>query len=239
MQEYAFHEVANLFPMMTKTEAMALKEDIAGSGLQEAISLFEGKIIDGRNRYLQCKALGIEPRYRDIETDDPVAYARSRNLYRRNLTPSQVGIIAARCQDYYKAQAKNRQKEAGKKYGRGAETQVVAARPHAIAPKSRDEVGKAFGVGGRTVGRAAQVLRDGTPELIKSVEDGKVTVNAAVATLPKSIKAGKSNRRHAIHPRLGLQYAHIAIMQLSKIPNNDVERQEALTLVIQWIEENR
>ena len=60
-----FHEVANIFPMMQGDEFDALKADIDANGLREPVWLHpDGRIIDGRNRYLACCELGIEPQYR-------------------------------------------------------------------------------------------------------------------------------------------------------------------------------
>ena len=46
-----FHEIANAFPMMPESELQALADDIAANGLQEMIVEYEGKILDGRNRF--------------------------------------------------------------------------------------------------------------------------------------------------------------------------------------------
>jgi len=56
-----FHDAANIFPMMSDEEADGLLEDIRTQGQRYAIELFEGKIIDGRNRYLACLKLEVEP----------------------------------------------------------------------------------------------------------------------------------------------------------------------------------
>ena len=45
------HPIANIFPRMSDTEFDELVEDIKKNGLQEHIWLYEGKILDGRNRY--------------------------------------------------------------------------------------------------------------------------------------------------------------------------------------------
>jgi hypothetical protein len=58
-----FHYLANIFPMLAGDEAKALADDISEHGLREPITLLEGKILDGRNRYIACLDAGIEPRF--------------------------------------------------------------------------------------------------------------------------------------------------------------------------------
>ena len=59
-----FHEVSHIFPMMNAEEFEQLKADIEKNGLMEDIWLYQGKIIDGRNRYLACHATGVKPRFK-------------------------------------------------------------------------------------------------------------------------------------------------------------------------------
>ena len=93
-----FHDVANIFPMMQGEEFDALKADIAAHGLREAIWLHpDGRIIDGRNRYLACCELGMEPECRTWDgAGSLVAFVVSLNLHRRHLTESQRAMIAAK-----------------------------------------------------------------------------------------------------------------------------------------------
>lgn len=92
--KYAFHPLAEHFPLMSAPEFEALKKDIKEHGLQEPICLFEGKILDGRNRYNACLELGIEPRFeqRDFSHEEAVAFSISQNLQRRHLTKSQQAM---------------------------------------------------------------------------------------------------------------------------------------------------
>ena len=62
-----FHNVANIFPMMSGEEYKSLLDDIKTNGLIEPIWIFNEKIIDGRNRYKACKELGIEPKLKQYE----------------------------------------------------------------------------------------------------------------------------------------------------------------------------
>jgi ParB-like chromosome segregation protein Spo0J len=45
------HELANLMPMIEGKKVEELMESVRKGGLQYPIILFEGKILDGRNRY--------------------------------------------------------------------------------------------------------------------------------------------------------------------------------------------
>ncbi len=89
---YGYHPVADMFPLLEGAEFDDLVEDIRKHGLREPISLFEGNIIDGRNRERACIKAGVEPRYRSIKFDNheaAAAYVISKNIRRRHLTPEQ------------------------------------------------------------------------------------------------------------------------------------------------------
>jgi len=45
------HELANLLPMIDDANFANLKADIEKNGVLEPILIFEGRILDGRNRY--------------------------------------------------------------------------------------------------------------------------------------------------------------------------------------------
>ncbi len=81
---------------------------------------------------------------------------------RKDCTASQIAMFAAERQQQLKPAAKERQREGGKTAGRGRPKQdekVPAALPE---PKeTRDQAAEQFGIGARTVNKAANVLEGG------------------------------------------------------------------------------
>jgi ParB-like chromosome segregation protein Spo0J len=94
--EYEFHEIANVFPLMEGEDFRKLVEDIRTNGLLDPITLYEDKILDGRNRYRACIAAGVEPFFVWYGGDDPAGFVWSKNEVRRHLSASQRAIAVAK-----------------------------------------------------------------------------------------------------------------------------------------------
>ena len=60
MPKYRFHPACTIFPPLPADELRELADDIAANGLRNPIVLFQGKILDGRNRYVSCEMAGVE-----------------------------------------------------------------------------------------------------------------------------------------------------------------------------------
>ncbi len=163
------HEIAEIFPEMIGEDFESLKEDIVKNGLVEPIVLFEGKILDGRNRYSACISEDIEPRFVEYEGDDPVGYVLSLNLFRRHLSAGQRAMVASNMADL----------------PRGRYANSKSANLH-IKKITQPEAASLLNVSERSVQTAKKIQENATPELAKKVESGEVTLNAAakVAMLP-------------------------------------------------------
>ena len=171
----AFHALANIFPLMEGPEFAALQEDVVNHGVREPIVLFEGQILDGRNRYRAARLAGVDCPISFYDGDDPVAYVISLNLRRRHLDESQRAMIAARLANL--AHGGDRTKS--------PIGDLLVDAP--IAPVSQADAAELLNVGKRSVERAREVLDEGAPELVSAVERGVASVSTAadVATLPK------------------------------------------------------
>ena len=187
-----FHPAAEIFPLMSDEELQELAADIKAHGQQHPIELLDKKIIDGRNRYLACGIAGKQPRVVHVKgIKDAVAYVLSKNLFRRHLTTSQKAMIAAKAKELFEAAAKGRQVQNLKK---GRENPVMENFPQRENGSARDQAGKAVGVSGKTVDAASKVLEQGDKETIKAVEEGKLSVSAAV----KQIEAKDKDPEEAL-----------------------------------------
>lgn len=178
--EIPFHEVADAFPLMEGKDLEGLKDDILRHGLIEPIWTYQGKIIDGRNRYRACLDLSMEPDFREWDGNGSLAaFIASLNLHRRHLDASQRAMVGAKLKRHFEAEAKQRS---------GTRTDLVAnLPPGSDFGKARDKAAETVKVSPRLVESASKVLRNGAPALIDVVEQGKVKVSAAaeVAELPE------------------------------------------------------
>lgn len=184
-QEYEFHPYAEVFPMMTATEFRELLADMQGEhGQREPITLLDGKILDGRNRYKACRHLGIEPKVREFNGNgDPIDFIVSMNLRRRNLTESQKGLVAA--------------KIANLERGRPKETAKTSTKPAEINPPrggfTEAQAAKLVDTSERTVSRGKKVLKEASRRAIREIEAGKKTLGQ----VEKEIKETKAKEETA------------------------------------------
>lgn len=80
---FEVHPALQLIPRMSTPEIIDLANDIKKNGQQEPVVLWNGQLIDGRNRVEACRRLGREPIRAELDfNEDPIAYIRSANLCR-------------------------------------------------------------------------------------------------------------------------------------------------------------
>jgi ParB-like nuclease domain len=99
-------ERANLLPMQDQSAYENLKADIGKQGLLEPIVLFEGRILDGRNRYRAAKELGLKLTGANFKTfqgtqSEAEAFVFATNFLRRQLSNAQKqGVIRTMIERY-------------------------------------------------------------------------------------------------------------------------------------------
>jgi len=167
----AFHPYADIFPLLGGADFADLVADIRAFGLREKIKLFDGQVLDGRNRYRACLAAellgeddapddrpGFFERFVRELDGEPLAFAISRNLKRRHLSDDQRRMVAAKLANMSRGRPAENPAECGIKVADAARMVNV------------DEAGTE---------RARTVLARAVPEIKTAVERGTLSVAAA------------------------------------------------------------
>lgn len=182
-----FHQYANLFPMLQGEALDRLREDIREHGVRDPVVFLDDAILDGRNRYMCARDLGIEYPRTEFEGDDPLAFVISHNLHRRHLTESQRASIAARVANM--AHGGNRKAQV-----QDANLRLdipLSERAKASPPVSNSDAARLLNVSPRSVADARKVHDHAPPEVSQAVDDGRLSVSLAskVSDLPDEAKA--------------------------------------------------
>jgi len=198
-----FHPAADCFPLLDQERLAALAEDIKANGLLHPIIVDDqGRILDGRNRYLACQMAGIEPKTAKSNGADPYRFVWSQNAERRDLEPGQRVLIwhrLARLSDEWQAEQTRRREEANRKRAKTqagipkAEKKKQAKERDLSPDKTRSdpapthahvEAAAATGASPATAARAL-ALENSAPDLAQEVIEGHMSLPAATREAKK------------------------------------------------------
>ena len=181
--------VAAEFPLFDDARRAELATRIKKHGQRRSIVLSADgtMILDGRNRYLACIAAGVEPtfeRFREDATElDITEFIRDENFERRDLNPGQKAAIGVAIDGYVerlKDEAKERQRKGGgdKKSAKAKSVGAKSSQPKKRAQKTTERIAKDAKVGDASVKQALKV-KGASPQLLRDVQDGKLSLNDA------------------------------------------------------------
>lgn len=157
-----FHKLADIFPMMNDAEYVQLVKSMKENGYDASspIITYEGKILDGRNRWKASKDAGVTPVFVEYEGDDPLAFVVRHNLTRRHLNETQRAGVAA--------------KLANMRQGERTDIKPSPNLEKVSVPKAAEllNVGKSTVATYRAVAAAM-------PELVEKMDSGEMTANRA------------------------------------------------------------
>ncbi|QDU25877.1 Modification methylase DpnIIB [Anatilimnocola aggregata] len=175
LNKYDSHAAADIFPLAQGLELDALAADIKTNGQHHPIILHEGKILDGRRRYLACLTAEIEPKILAWDgKGSPLDYVISMNVHRRHLTKSQLAVVALRALPLLAVAAKERQRQSS---GRGKKGAQECA---GMKGKATEFAAKLVDCCPRLV-EQAKSIQASRPDLIPQVESGELTISEAYA----------------------------------------------------------
>jgi N6-adenosine-specific RNA methylase IME4 len=158
-----FHPLSGLFPPIEGAEFDALVADIRQYGVREPVVLYEGAILDGRNRYRAACEADVPCPTRIFAGEDPLGYVISLNLKRRHLNESQRAMVAARLVNLPAHRPPSKDESANLP----------------TSPVSQPVAATMLNVSERLLRSAKAVQQGAAPELIAAVEQGRLAVSVA------------------------------------------------------------
>jgi len=199
-----FHPIANLFPMLQEVDLESLAADIKENGLRESVWLFEGKVLDGRNRSIACEMAGVKVRTREFKgttRKEAIAFVWSENFHRRHLTSSQAAMAVAERKtndpDFMREvveplveEAKERKRAAGgDKKSAKAKAQKSLVKKVSQA-KTRATIAKLHGTNATTLADCEKILAE-HPEQVAAIKSGEKSVTQAKREIKEGKREGK------------------------------------------------
>ena len=128
------HPAADVWPMMDAKRYDELLDDVREHGQREPITLCDGMILDGRNRYRACVELEVEP-FTRLYNGDPWALSWSLNGARRDLEDVRRALIKLRCDE----ESEKIRSAAIAAEGRRKKSEAAKGMPYAGKGGSRNE----------------------------------------------------------------------------------------------------
>jgi hypothetical protein len=166
------HPLAALFPELAPDELSALANDIKSRGQLEPIILYQGMILDGRNRYRACQLAGVKPKIEEFNPKtsrrSPEELILSRNLRRRHLSVGQRAVLALEWSEQVELNP-NPEKKRGRGRPKGA----------------LSEAAQKIGINQQRVFEVRQ-LRESQPHLYAEVKAGNRSLNGALGEIDDS-----------------------------------------------------
>jgi ParB-like chromosome segregation protein Spo0J len=204
--------LSDLFPLLDEGALDDLAEDIREHGLREPIVMHEGKILDGRNRYLACQRAKVKPEYREFLGSDPLSYVISVNLHRRHLDERQRAMVAAKI-----AKLQQGQRQRGQ----------LASLP------TQAQAARLLNVSRRSVKRAAKVQAHGTPELVDAVKQGKISLARAERITRGRVEHRRRDPRRTTNskPANDHNQAEARISKLNSLSWSEATREERVRFI--------
>jgi hypothetical protein len=180
------HPLSAAFPAMSDEDYIALKDSIESIGVQNAITLFDGMVIDGWHRWRAATELCMNCPTQTLGDVDPRDFVLAQNKARRHVTAAQMAMAIAAVYSWRPVGANQ--------HGGSA----LSADPS----KSTSELAAIAGVGTRTIEQAKAVI-SATREVQAAVKAGEIGLPkaAAIAKLPQDEQATAIKQPLARKPR--------------------------------------
>jgi len=181
-------ELKALVPPLLPEEQEQLEHNIASKRkCYDPITVWEGILIDGYNRFEICMKHGIEFQIKEIDLPDRNAvkvWILTNQLGRRNLTDAARMDMALLKEGLLREKAKKNQSRAG---GDKKSLSATSSKLQKETFNVRKELACEAGVGERTLHKYKQIRDFDSSILLEKIRTGEMKVNTAHRLLPSEI----------------------------------------------------
>lgn len=184
---YTQHPLSAAFPPMTAEEFQELKDSIDNIGIQNAITVSDGMVLDGWNRYHACTELGMECPAAELAPGiDARDFVMAQNQARRHVTKAQMAM-AVTAVYAWKPLGANQHENRVDTECPPSEMAASATLPS----KTTAELSEISGIHANTIKQAKTVTAQATPAVVDAVKRGELGLPkaAAIAKLPPDQQA--------------------------------------------------
>lgn len=170
---YQQHPLSAAFPAMSEGDYASLIDSITNIGVQNPITLYEGMVLDGWNRYRAAMELGYDCPHVDLGEVDPRDFVLAQNKARRHVTAAQLAMATASVYQWKPAHREKGHTECD------------------LPAKTNSELAEIAGVHPNTITQAKSVQTNAVPEVQEAVRSGQLGLPKAaeIAKLPRAEQA--------------------------------------------------
>lgn len=183
-------EFEAFIPPLDAMDYAHLKANILADGCREPISVWNGTILDGHNRYRICTENGIP--FSTIEISsvhtraEAFVWMYENQLGRRNLEPFMRAEMALKVKPYIEERARERSRANLKQNAGSTEWQNSATREKPI--RTDEKLAEKANVSRNTIQRVEKILEKAKPEVIEKARSGEISINQAYQTVKSAKK---------------------------------------------------
>ena len=177
-------DLHDLIPPLTEEEYKMLEDSIVRDGCDTPLTVWNGTIVDGHNRYEICQRheipFAIEEK--DFQSKEAaMAWMLEHQLARRNLNSYQRSELALKAKDYYARIAEANQK-AGTNLGLNS----------AQGGRVSEKLAKLAGVGHDTIKKAKKISENADDDTKKKLRAGEISIHKAYTDLVNKEHEGET-----------------------------------------------
>jgi hypothetical protein len=215
-------EFEKLIPPLESEEYKQLEENIMKDGCREALTVWNGILVDGHNRYRICTEHHIKFQTENMNfpnREAVIEWILRNQLGRRNLSPTQRVELALRLKPIIQEKTQeNREKNQGR-----PDTKKLRQKSDTVKIRTDEELAKLAGVSRDTIRKVELIKNEGTEEQIQRARQGGKgnSVNAIVNEIKQKDGFKKCTVCGEVKPMMDFRYGHNVCRDCTNIQNAD------------------